>query len=77
MEDAMENQLSLHMKTFNNRIKVMNQTNSKDLLLSAMDARNLHNDIFELLAQIAALTVIKAEAEEKPAANIEMDGGGF
>ena len=73
----MENQLSLHMKTFNNRIKVMNQTNSKDLLLSAMDARNLHNDIFELLAQIAALTVIKAEAEEKPAANIEMDGGGF
>jgi hypothetical protein len=77
MEDAMENQLSLHMKTFNNRIKVMNQTNSKDLLLSAIDARNLHNDIFELLAQIAALTVIKAEAEEKPAANIEMDGGGF
>ena len=76
MEAMMENQLSLHLKAFNNRVKVMNQTNSKDLTLSALDARNLHNDVFELLAQIAALTAIK-EAEESTVVNVEMDGGGF
>ena len=76
MGGTMENQLSLHLKAFNNRVKVMNQTNSKDLTLSALDARNLHNDVFELLTQIAALTAIK-EAEESTVVNVEMDGGGF
>ena len=51
----MEHQLSLHLKKFNDRVKVMNQTNSKELVLSALEARNLHNDIFELLTQIAEL----------------------
>ena len=52
----------------------MNQTNSKELVLSAMDARNLHNDIFELLTQIAVLTEIK---QEESVVNVEMDGGNF
>jgi hypothetical protein len=76
MEATMESQLSLHLKAFNNRVKVMNQTNGKDLTLSALDARNLHNDIFELLAQIAALTEIRA-VEENTEVSVEMDGGGF
>lgn len=70
----MESQLSLHLQAFNNRVKVMNQTNSKELVLSAMDARNLHNDIFELLTQIAVLTEIK---QEESVVNVEMDGGNF
>ena len=77
MGDMMENQLSLHLKAFNNRVKVMNQTNSKDLTLSATDVRNLHNDIFELLAQIAALTAIKEAEEAEAIVKVEMDGGGF
>ena len=72
----MEHQLSLHLKNFNQKVKVMNQTNSKDLLLSALEARNLHNDIFELLTQIAALAVIK-EAVNDEVITIGMDGGGF
>lgn len=73
----MESRLSLHLKAFNNRVKVMNQTNSKDLTLSATDVRNLHNDIFELLAQIAALTAIREAEEADTVINIEMDGGSF
>ena len=76
MEHYMEHQLSLHLKNFNQKVKVMNQTNSKDLLLSALEARNLHNDIFELLTQIAALAVIK-EAVNDEVITIGMDGGGF
>jgi hypothetical protein len=73
----MESQLSLHLQNFNNRIKVMNQTNSRDLTLSAVDARNLHNDIFDLLIQIQALTEIKQTQTEQDTITIQMDGGKF
>lgn len=73
----MEQQLSLHLKTFNNRVKVMNQTNAKDLTLSAAEARQLQADIFDLLTQIAELAAIKKAAEEVAEVSIEMDGGGF
>lgn len=68
-------QLSLHLKNFNEKIKVMNQTNSRELKLSAVEARNLHNDIFTLLATIAELASRKSEGDE--VIQIGMDGGGF
>ena len=52
----MEHQLSLHLKKFNDRVKVMNQTNGKELLLPKLEALNLHSEIFELLARIEDLT---------------------
>jgi hypothetical protein len=55
----------------------MNQTNAKDLTLSAAEARQLQADIFDLLTQIAELTVIKKTAEEVAEVSIEMDGGNF
>jgi hypothetical protein len=73
----MESQLSLHLKAFNNRVKVMNQTNAKDLTLTALEARNLHNDIFDLLTQIQALTEVKQIQSEQDVVSIQMDGGGF
>jgi len=54
----MESQFSLHIKAFNNRVKVMNQTNARDLTLTKLEAQNLQADIFELLTQIAELTKI-------------------
>jgi len=72
----METQLSLHLKKFNDRVKVMNQTNAKEMTLSALEARNLHNDIFELLTQIQALTEIKQNQVEE-VIEVGMDGGGF
>lgn len=75
----MESQLSLHLKNFNNRVKVMNQTNAKELTLTATDARNIHADIFELLTQIQSLTEIRnqEDAKDNAVVNVEFDGGNF
>ncbi len=65
--------LSLAVKNFNERVKIMNQTGSKQLALSAEEARNLHADIFNLLANIA-------ELQSNPTTQttaIGLDGGGF
>lgn len=67
-------QLSLHLKLFNDKIKAMNQTNSKTLTLTSLEARNLHNDIFLLLAQISSLAQDNS-AEVKN--TIDLDGGSF
>jgi hypothetical protein len=66
--------LSLAIKNFNERVKVMNQTGSKQLALSADEARNLHADIFNLLANIAELQV---QPDTAQTASISLDGGGF
>jgi hypothetical protein len=71
----MEQQLSLHLKKFNDRVKVMNQTNAKELVLSPLDARNIHSEIFELLTKINDLTNIKKEDEAT--VSVDFDGGNF
>jgi hypothetical protein len=69
------NKLSIHVRMFNDKVRVMNQTQSKQLMLSAQEARNLHNDIFTLLAQIAELN---DKPEPAPVVNqLGMDGGSF
>lgn len=66
--------LSIAIKNFNERVKVMNQTGSKQLALSADEARNLHADIFNLLANIAELQATTQQVAVAPAG---LDGGGF
>ena len=73
----MEHQLSLHLKKFNDRVKVMNQTNAKELNLSALEARNIHSEIFELLTKINDLTEIKKEIEAEAVITATGDGGSF
>ena len=73
----MEHPLSLHLKKFNDRVKVMNQTNAKELNLSALEARNIHSEIFELLTKINDLTEIKRAAETEAVVSVEFDGGNF
>ena len=73
----MEHQLSLHLKNFNNRVKVMNQTNAKDLTLTALEVRNLQADIFELLTKINDLTELRKIEEQETLISVEMDGGNF
>jgi hypothetical protein len=68
--------LSIHVRNFNEKVRIMNQSQRKELVLSAQDARNLHADIFALLAHIAELS--EQPKTETPAfAQINMDGGGF
>ena len=73
----MEQQLSLHLKKFNDRVKVMNQTNAKELVLSALEARNIHSELFELLTKINNLTAIKRTEETDAVVSVEFDGGNF
>ena len=69
-------QLSLAAQNFNNRVKQMNQTNSRQLILTSEEARNLHADIFNLLGMIAELQAKPKEITEETS-EIQLDGGGF
>ena len=74
----MENNLTLHLKTFNDKIKVMNQTNAKMLTLTAAEARNLHSDVFELLNHCATLIQLLVNTEtDITVVQVSIDGGGF
>lgn len=72
----MEQQLSLHLRKFNDRVKVLNQTNARELILSAAEARQLQADIFDLLTQIQALAEVKENNENEIIA-VQVKGAGF
>jgi hypothetical protein len=71
----MENNLSIHVQMFNDRVRAMNQTQRRELTLTAVEARNLHADIFELLARITELA--NQESTASDTVTVVMDGGGF
>jgi uncharacterized protein YfkK (UPF0435 family) len=70
--------LTLHIKKFNDKLKIMNQSGSKDLTLSAQEARGLHADIFELLAHIARLSNKPQFTDDtNKVIQVSMSGGSF
>lgn len=69
-------QLSIAIRTFNDRVKQMNQTNGKQLVMSADEARNLHNDIFALLTNVAEIASKESSGSAEPI-TISLDGGNF
>lgn len=70
--------LSLAIKNFNDRVKQMNQTNSRQLSLSADEARNLHADIFAILANMAELTSnLQVKTQNNNELVVGLDGGNF
>ena len=73
----MDNKLSLHIKMFNDKVKLMNQSNSKQLILSAAEARNLQADLFDLLNYCAILGRSITSKTEDPVVTVAMDGGNF
>lgn len=70
----MENNLPLHIKNFNAKVRAMNQANGKILTLNAEEARSLHAEIYDLLATIANSSKPDNSAE---VVQVNMDGGGF
>jgi hypothetical protein len=71
----MDSKPTLPVQMFNDKVRVMNQSMAKNLVLTAQEARNLHAEIFSLLANIS-------ELQTKPQADVEvteisMDGGSF
>jgi hypothetical protein len=73
----MEQQLSLHLKNFNKRVQVMNQTNSRELTLTATEARNIQAELFELIAHMVDLTSMKKQADADAVITVVNDGGNF
>lgn len=71
----MDNSLPLHIKKFNDKVRAMNQSNSKMLTLNVEEARSLHAEIYDLMATISNLS--KAGAVDPGVVNLSMDGGGF
>jgi uncharacterized protein YlxW (UPF0749 family) len=55
----------------------MNQTNSRELSLTAAEARQLQADIFDLLTKINDLTEIKKQSTTEAVIQVEMQGGKF
>jgi hypothetical protein len=70
-------QLSIHMRKFNEKLQLMNQSNSKQLMLSASEARSLQADIFNLLSNFAELASEPVTVNTQESVQISLDGGGF
>ena len=73
----MENNLTLHLKMFNDKVKQMNNSQSKQLVLSAQEARNLHADLFDLLNHCATISQKLQEKRQDDVVSVGMDGGSF
>lgn len=74
----MDGNLSLHLKMFSDKVKVMNQSNARILTLSAQEARSLYADIFDLLNHCSTLSRKNERAETSTdAVSVQLDGGGF
>lgn len=73
----MENNLTMHLKMFNDKVKLMNQSQSKQLILSAQEARNLHADLFDLLNHCATINQKLQEKRQDDVVSVGMDGGSF
>jgi len=71
----MDNNYTLHIKLFNDRVRAMNQSNSKLMTLNADEARSLHAEIYDLMTKVAELT--RQQESGVTVTTISMDGGGF
>jgi hypothetical protein len=68
--------LTLHISSFNDRVKGMNQMRATELRLTSVEANNLLGDIFAVLAQVSRLSN-QLEQSSGNTTEIVMDGGGF
>lgn len=74
----MENNLTLHLKMFNEKVKLMNSSQNKQLVLTAVEARNIHADLFDLLNHCSTLSQKLHEKRiDVDIVTVGMDGGGF
>lgn len=65
----------LHIRSFNDKIRILNQSHGKNIVLTAQEARGLHNDIYDLMATIAAMA--KDNTSNAEVISVGMDGGSF
>lgn len=73
----MDNTQSIHIKNFNEKVKIMNQTHSKNLTLTAIEAQNLLSEIVNLLAKNIDLADQLLNNTESQNISVSFDGGQF
>jgi conjugal transfer/entry exclusion protein len=74
----MDNTLSLHLKKFNDKVKLMNQSGGRQLSLTAQEARSLQSDIYDLLSLCASLSKqLQQSQSTNQVISVSLDGGGF
>lgn len=66
--------VSPHVRSFNERVKSMNQMGSNGLTLTAREARDLQNDLFVLIDRLAALQTVIIELQNQ---SVDDSGGRF
>ena len=67
---------TLHITTFADRVRAMNQMKQTELKLTATEANNLLADITQTYAMIVRLTE-DLEQQKNQDIQISVDGGGF
>jgi hypothetical protein len=70
------NNFTLHITTFADRVRAMNQLKQNELKLTATEANNLLADITQLAMQNVSLVEKNERAEAEPL-EIRVDGGSF
>lgn len=70
----MSENLPLYIKMYNDKVRIMNQSNSKILTLNQQEARSLHAEIYDLMATITNLSTVSIHSAT---ATEPMDGGAF
>ncbi len=67
---------TLHITTFSDKVRALNQLRNNEMRMSAAEANNLHADITVMLAEIARLHLL---LQNKPneVIEVELDGGKF
>jgi hypothetical protein len=74
----MENNLSLHLRKFNDKVRLLNQTGSKQLILTSQEAKSLHSDIMDLLGHCAYQSKqIQLLQNQEQVIKVAIDGGKF
>jgi enoyl-CoA hydratase/carnithine racemase len=64
----------LQIRIFNDKVRAMTQANARVLTLNAEEARNLHAEIYNLLA--LAVENLKSDSTQEEVV-VKMDGGRF
>ena len=72
--------LTLHIRKFNDKVRMLNSAGSKNLVLTAQEARSLHADIQDILSHCVLLSKkleAMSQADSKEVISITVDGGKF
>ena len=67
----------IHIKTFFNKMSVMDSKQSPNLVMTKDDARGLRNDISGLLADLHELSKEEIENKNEEIIDVRVKGGSF